>query len=46
MGNRSRRRKEMSLSRAWRDGDYHDLVLAVALACWYAREYEPYWLFC
>jgi hypothetical protein len=24
---------------AWRDGEYDDLVLAAALACWYALQY-------
>ncbi len=27
---------------AWREGDHDDLVLAVALACWYAKtHYQP-----
>jgi hypothetical protein len=24
---------------AWRDGEYDDVVLAAALACWYALQY-------
>ena len=28
---------------AWREGDHDDLVLAVALALWYAVELRPVW---
>lgn len=26
---------------AWRDGDHDDLVLSLAMACWFAENAEP-----